>query len=112
MSQSSGRARYLRDPWLLGLAGLVVASVPCFLTGPAPVARSWIVQTALDVLMFSFARRLAGISAGQRYSLRFWRSVQVTMVLCAIGDGFQSVLVLTDPGRTAVSVVQTAFVAT
>ncbi len=112
MTQASGRSPYLRDPWLLGLAALVLLSVPWFLAGPAPLASSWLVQTGLDVLMFWFARRLAGLSAGQRYSLRLWRAVQVTMVLCATGDGYQTVRVLLDPGHTQVSVVQTALVAT
>ncbi|WP_305783613.1 diguanylate cyclase domain-containing protein [Symbioplanes lichenis] len=112
MGQHTGRYSYLRDPWLLGLLALAAACVPWFLAGPGPVASSWVVQTGLDLVMLWFGRRLARLSSGQRFSLRFWRAVQVTMVLCASGDGLQAVLVLLDPGRTDVSVIQTGLVAT
>ncbi|MFI5937703.1 diguanylate cyclase domain-containing protein [Actinoplanes sp. NPDC051494] len=105
-----GQRSHLRDPWLLGLAGLAVLCVPWFLAGPAPLLSTWLVQTALDVLLVFLGWRLARLSRHRPYSLRFWRALQIAMIFCAVGDAYQTSLVLRFPGHTGVSVVQTTMV--
>ncbi|MDG6106705.1 GGDEF domain-containing protein [Dactylosporangium aurantiacum] len=99
----------LRDRVLLGLAGLTVAVVLWFLLGPGGGRSSWLIQTGLDVTLVFLSRRLAALCAAQPAARRFWRSMTVTAVCCAAGDGYQSVLVLLHPAAT-VSTVQTVLV--
>src|SRR5689334_12512342 len=97
------------DPVLLGLGLLALACVPWFLVGPGGHGTSWLLQTSLDVSLVVFATRLARLTAGQRYSRRFWRAMAVATGMCAVGDGYQTVLVLTT-GTATISVVQAALV--
>jgi diguanylate cyclase (GGDEF)-like protein/PAS domain S-box-containing protein len=103
------RRDLLPDPVLLGLGLLALACVPWFLAGPGGPGTSWLLQTGLDLSLVVFAVRLARLSAGQRYSRRFWRAMAVATALCAIGDGFQTFLVLST-GTATISVFQTALV--
>lgn len=100
----------LRDPVLLGLAGLTVAVVLWFLLGPGGDRSSWLIQTGLDISLIFIARRLAALCVGQPPARRFWRSMTFTAVCCAVGDGYQTLQVLLHPATAGVSVVQTGLV--
>ncbi|GAA2478543.1 hypothetical protein Ahu01nite_019950 [Winogradskya humida] len=95
---------------LLAYAALAVLSVPWLLAGFAPRSSSWAVQTALDVALVWSGGRLARLATGQRHARRFWRALQVAMVCCTAGDAYQTVLVVLDPRRADISVLQTVMV--
>ncbi|MFI5914039.1 diguanylate cyclase [Dactylosporangium sp. NPDC051541] len=100
----------MRDPVLLGMAALAVGVVVWFLAGPGGTTVSWAIQTALDVSIIVFSRRLAVLNAGDRAARRFWRGLIAVGAMCATGDGLQTVLVARGGPGTPVSVVQTALV--
>jgi PAS domain S-box-containing protein len=98
------------DPVLFGMGLLGLAVLPWFLLGDGGNRASWALQATLDLGMVVMALRLARLTAGERYSRRFWRAMAVATGLCVVGDGYQSLLVFADPARTNVSLVQTALV--
>ncbi|GAA0514359.1 hypothetical protein Ade02nite_89970 [Paractinoplanes deccanensis] len=91
------RRRLTPDPVLAGMAAFSLALVWWFLAGPGGATVSWAVQTGLDVAIAVFAWRLTRQDAARRQGRRFWPAVLVTGVCCAIGDAFQTVLVVLDP---------------
>ncbi|WP_432993453.1 diguanylate cyclase [Dactylosporangium sp. CA-233914] len=95
-----------RDPVLRGMALLALAVPVWFLAGPGGNALSWGIQAGLDVGIVYFSRRLARLTAGDRPARRFWRGMAVAGLLCAIGDGVQTALVIRD-ADAEVSIVQT-----
>ncbi|GAA2597539.1 hypothetical protein GCM10010435_91100 [Winogradskya consettensis] len=105
-----GKPGFMRDPVLLAYATLAVLSVPWLLLGLAPRPTSWAVQTVLDVALVWSGGRLARLATGQRHARRFWRALQVAMLCCTAGDAYQTILVVRDPSRTDVSVLQTVMV--
>ncbi|MEV4639722.1 diguanylate cyclase [Actinoplanes sp. NPDC049548] len=110
MRRSGGGSGYGRDPVLLSLAALGVLAVSWFLAGPYSPVAPWVLQTGLDVMILLSARRLAAVTRAERHARRFWRAMAAAMLLCTVGDSYQTVLLLADPGRPGVSVVQTALV--
>ncbi|MET7425010.1 diguanylate cyclase [Dactylosporangium sp. NPDC005555] len=98
-----------RDPVLLGFGLLTVAVVLWFLAGPGDSRSSWLIQTGLDVSLVWFARRLM-LLVTEPSARRFWRSMAITALCCAVGDGYQSFLVLRHPETTEVSIVQAGLV--
>ncbi|MET0415580.1 MAG: GGDEF domain-containing protein [Actinoplanes sp.] len=110
LHRTSGGRPVLGDPMLLGMILLSVAMVPWFTFGPHGPAWSWAVQTGIDVLDAIFAYRLFRLAAGNRHSRRFWLTVTIATTLCAIGDLYQTILVMIGPADQPVSVIQTAFV--
>ncbi|MEU0558038.1 GGDEF domain-containing protein [Dactylosporangium sp. NPDC006015] len=105
MAQRSPVGELLRDPALLGLAGLALVVPVWFLAGPGGGAVSWGIQAALDVSIVVFARQLQAHGGTDRHRRRFWRAMAVAGLLCAVGDGTQTVVMVADPGA-AVSIVQ------
>ncbi|GAA2339916.1 GGDEF domain-containing protein [Dactylosporangium salmoneum] len=105
MAQRSSAGGLLRDPVLLGMAGLALAVPVWFLAGPGGAASSWAIQAALDVSIVVFARRLEAHGGVERHNRRFWRAMAAAGLVCAIGDGTQTALVVADPAA-AVSIVQ------
>ncbi|GAA4598462.1 diguanylate cyclase (GGDEF)-like protein/PAS domain S-box-containing protein [Actinoplanes octamycinicus] len=99
------------DPVLLALLLGTLLLFPLFLTGLGGNGASWTVQTAIDLLDVCFAARLATHPDVPATARRFWRAVAVACGACALGDGFQTVLVYAGAGGR-ISVVQTAFVVT
>lgn len=106
MPQPTGRRA---DPLLLALIGLGVLLVPWFLVGPGGRVLPWVVQVALDVLLALLGWRLAA-STPDRHARRFWRTLVVTCLSCAVGDAYQTATVLAHPAGTGTSVAQTGFV--
>ncbi|WP_127546658.1 GGDEF domain-containing protein [Actinoplanes sp. OR16] len=99
-----------RDPVLLALVALGLLLAPWFLIGPGGTTTSWVVQATLDVLMVYFAWRLTRHPEMTAPGRRFWRVALIAFASCAVGDLYQCLLVLTHPGTTRISLVQTAFV--
>ncbi|MBM2615783.1 GGDEF domain-containing protein [Actinoplanes sp. LDG1-06] len=98
------------DPVLAGLAAFSVAIVLWFLVGPGGATTSWAVQTCLDVMIAAFSWRMVRATAGDRYARRFWRAVLATGVLCALGDGYQTVLTIVRGANHQPSPIQTGLV--
>ncbi|MBU2666240.1 diguanylate cyclase [Actinoplanes bogorensis] len=98
------------DPVLGALAAFSAAIVVWFLAGPGGATTSWAVQTCLDLLIAAFSWRLARASAGHRHARRFWRAVFITGLLCAIGDGYETVLAVLGRSGHQPSPIQTGFV--
>ncbi|MBG0566131.1 sensor domain-containing diguanylate cyclase [Actinoplanes aureus] len=99
-----------KDPVLLAIAALCLLIVPWFLIGPGGTVTSWTIQAAVDVLDVYLAWRLATHARTTPAGRRFWRVVVLGCVACAIGDTYQTVLMIAEPGTTRISLVQTAFV--
>jgi diguanylate cyclase (GGDEF)-like protein/PAS domain S-box-containing protein len=113
MQKPSGRPiRPWADPVLLAMAALTALALPWFwFTGHrTAVVSSWGLQVLLDILNATLAVRLSRANAGRRAVRRFWRSVILAGVSCAIGDGYQTVQSLLHPHGNDTSGVQTAFV--
>jgi diguanylate cyclase (GGDEF)-like protein len=106
MAPRSSRGGLARDPVLLALGALALAVPVWFLAGPGGSALSWGIQTGLDVGMIVLSRRLAGLNRGDRPARRFWLGLGVAALLCSIGDGLQTVLVLRGGPDTPVSILQ------
>jgi diguanylate cyclase (GGDEF)-like protein/PAS domain S-box-containing protein len=87
-----------------------VALFPLFGSGLGGTRTSWILQTALDVLLAVISLRLALVTAGQRHPRRFWRAAAFAGLACTVGDLFQTVHVLLRPGDTDTSLFQTGCV--
>ncbi|MEU4694228.1 GGDEF domain-containing protein [Actinoplanes sp. NPDC023714] len=100
----------VKDPVLLALVALGLLLAPWFLIGPGGTTTSWVVQATLDVSNVWFAWRLARHPEMPAPGRRFWQVVLLACASCAVGDTYQCLLVLTDPGTTRISLVQTAFV--
>jgi diguanylate cyclase (GGDEF)-like protein/PAS domain S-box-containing protein len=100
----------VRDPVLLALLALALLLGPVFLLGPGGSATSWVIQAALDVSMVYFAFRLARHPEMPAPGRRFWQVVLLACASCAIGDTYQTLYVLTHPGTTRITLVQSVFV--
>nr|BFE60872.1 hypothetical protein GCM10020063_053980 [Dactylosporangium thailandense] len=102
-SPSGGLAR---DPVLLGMGALALAVPIWFLAGPGGPALSWGIQTGLDLGILFFSWRLARLTAGDRPARRFWLGLAAAGLLCALGDGLQTALVIAGGPGTPTSIVQ------
>ncbi|MEV4277755.1 sensor domain-containing diguanylate cyclase [Actinoplanes xinjiangensis] len=100
------------DPVLLGLVAVGVLLVPWFLRHGDQHAASWALQTGIDMANTYFTFRTATHPAMSAVGRRFWRAAVIACAGCVVGDGYQTVLLLLDPGRTAVSPIQTALIVT
>ncbi|MEU4419322.1 diguanylate cyclase [Actinoplanes sp. NPDC024001] len=98
------------DPVLLALVALGVLLVPWFLAGPGGAVTPWVIQAGIDITMTYFAWRLATHAEMTVDGRRFWRVVVLACASCAVGDTYQAVLMIAQPGNTRISLVQTAFV--
>lgn len=98
------------DPIMLALVALGLLLAPWFLLGPGGTATSWVVQATLDLVNVYFAWRLARHPDMPDAGRRFWRVVMLACASSAVGDVYQTLLVVTHPGTTRISLVQTAFV--
>jgi diguanylate cyclase (GGDEF)-like protein len=99
------------DPVLLALAGLALLTMPWFLIGPGGPRTSWVVQTLLDLGTFAFSRQLVAQIAQPGPARRFYRAMMAAGLICATGDGYQTIRVFRDPHDAAVSPVQSVLVA-
>ncbi|WP_328466024.1 sensor domain-containing diguanylate cyclase [Actinoplanes sp. NBC_00393] len=99
-----------KDPVLLALVALGVLLAPWFLLGPGGAVTPWVLQAGIDIAMAYFAWRLATHAEMTADGRRFWRVVLLACASCAVGDTYQTVLMLAQPGSTRISLVQTAFV--
>ncbi|MBB2947990.1 diguanylate cyclase (GGDEF)-like protein/PAS domain S-box-containing protein [Actinoplanes lutulentus] len=100
----------VRDPVLLALLTTGLLLAPWFLAGPGGTTMPWVIQAALDVLMAYIAWRLARHPEMPAAGRRFWQVVMIACASCAIGDTYQCLMVLANPGTTRISLVQTTFV--
>jgi diguanylate cyclase (GGDEF)-like protein len=98
------------DPALLALAGLALLTVPWFLAGPGGARTSWVVQTFLDAGIFWFSRNLVAQTTDPGPTRRFYRTLMAVGVICAAGDGYQTILVFRDPHDTTISPIQSVLV--
>ncbi|WP_433219915.1 diguanylate cyclase domain-containing protein [Dactylosporangium sp. CS-047395] len=99
-----------RDPVLLAMAVVAVAVPVWFLAGPGGAALSWGIQATLDVGIMLVARRLVALNRYDKMTRRFWRGLGVAGLLCAVGDGTQTVLVAVRGPGTPISLVQSCAV--
>ncbi|MFC7532561.1 diguanylate cyclase domain-containing protein [Actinoplanes sp. GCM10030250] len=99
-----------KDPVLLALVALCLLIVPWFLVGPGGSITSWVIQAGVDILDVYLAWRLVTHPRTTVAGRRFWRVVMVGCVACAIGDSYQTALLIARPGTTGTSLVQTGFV--
>ena len=102
----------ITDPALLGLVALGVLLVPWFLRNGDQRTASWALQTGIDAANVYFTWRIARHPRMTAAGRRFWRAAVLACLCCVAGDGYQTVLLLADPGATAISGVQTALVVT
>jgi diguanylate cyclase (GGDEF)-like protein/PAS domain S-box-containing protein len=98
------------DPFLLALLTLGLLLAPLFLLGPGGTATSWVIQATLDVLMVYFAWRMARHPEMPAPGRRFWQVVLLACASCAVGDTYQTLYVITHPGTTRITLVQSVFV--
>ena len=95
---------------LRGIVLVGVLMVPWLLIGPFGPASSWVLQTAIDVLTVVIAARLFRLPGTPRPARRFWAATGLAMALSAVGDLYQTVLVLGGRPGDAISPIQTGFV--
>ena len=100
------------DPVLPALMALAVLLVPWFLHHGDERSHSWALQAGLDMVSTYFAVRTATHPEMTAAGRRFWRAVVVALLLCTVGDGYQTVLQFADPAMTTISTVQTVLVVT
>jgi diguanylate cyclase (GGDEF)-like protein len=97
------------DPVLLTLAGLALLTLPWFLAGPGGTRTSWVVQTLCDLSIFAISRQLVAQVGAPGPTRRFYRAMMAVGLICAAGDGYQTIRVFRDPAA-AISPVQSVLV--
>ncbi|HWS36979.1 MAG TPA: diguanylate cyclase [Actinoplanes sp.] len=98
------------DPALLGLVLFGVLLVPWFLRHGEQRALSWGLQTGLDVANTYIVWRIATNPVMTPAGRRIWWAAVIACAGCAIGDGYQTLLLLANPAMTTISGVQTTLV--
>jgi diguanylate cyclase (GGDEF)-like protein/PAS domain S-box-containing protein len=94
-------ARAARDPGTVGLVLLMVAIMACYASRlggtPAQVIMFWLVQPALDLLLFLIARDLARSPQMPPMMRRFWSALSFAGLIFTLGDAIQTVTAIRDP---------------
>jgi diguanylate cyclase (GGDEF)-like protein len=98
------------DRVLLTLAGLALLTLPWFLTGLGGARTSWVVQTVCDLGILAIAGQLGAQIGAPGPTRRFYRAMMAAGLICAAGDGYQTIQVIRDPRDATISPVQSLLV--